>query len=139
MFEELFIGEAALKKGVKKNILIWGSSIVLWGTYFVLYYFVVLILGIQLGLFEVAVLVAISSLATIIPSAPGYIGTFEAGFILTFAAFGLGIEEATTMAIIIHLLFFVGTTILGFISLRDMKISFTNLTQIVSVKKEKNQ
>ena len=132
LFKELFIGEAALKKGIKENIVIWGSSLILWGIYFILYFFVALTLGIQIGFFELVIVLAVSSLSTIIPSAPGYIGTFEAGFVLAFAALGLSVETAISMAIIIHLLFFIGTTILGFVSLKGLNISLTDLTKIGS-------
>jgi len=82
------------------------------------------------GLLELVVILAISTLSTVIPSAPGYLGTFEAGFILSFAAFGLSIESAISMAIITHLLFYIGTTILGFISLKKLNVSFSDLTNM---------
>ncbi len=127
--DDLFTGAAAIKKGVKENLVIWGASLALWGINFILYYFVAQSLGIKAGVFELAAILAVSTLSTIIPSAPGYIGTFEAGFIVAFAAFGLGTQDAVAMAVIIHLLFFAATTLLGLFSIRGIGVSLSGLVK----------
>ncbi|MEK6941450.1 MAG: lysylphosphatidylglycerol synthase transmembrane domain-containing protein [archaeon] len=130
LFDEMLIGGAALKSGLKENIAIWGLSGVLWCINFALYFFVAQSLGIQIGFFELVLVLAVSTLSTIIPSAPGYIGTFEAGFIVSFSAVGLSTIDATSMAVVVHILFFAGTTVLGLFSMNSLKLSVFDLAKI---------
>ena len=139
LFKELLVGETALKMGVKENLVVWASSFSLWTVTFFLYLFVAQALSIQVGFFEMLVILAVSSLSTIIPSAPGYIGTFEAGFLISFAAFGLDLEQAAAMAIVVHLLFLAATTVLGLFSLKELNVSFFDLTKTSSKESEGGQ
>jgi uncharacterized membrane protein YbhN (UPF0104 family) len=43
-------------------------------------------LELNLGLPELLVLVGVSALSTLVPSAPGFVGTFQMAFVLTFAS-----------------------------------------------------
>lgn len=61
-------------------------------------------LGLELGPAQALVIVAAASLGTIIPSAPGYIGTFELAASTAGVAIGLGTGPALALAILVHLL-----------------------------------
>lgn len=128
--EEIFTGERALNNGLKNSAVIWGSCIVLWSVHFVLYYFVAMVLGIHMGFFSMVILLAVTSLSTVIPSAPGYIGTFEGSFVLVFAAFGLSADQAISFAIVVHLMLFAGTTVLGIFSMNSLRVSFNDFKKI---------
>ena len=79
-------------------------------------YFVFLSLGIDINFGGVALVLFAVSLSTLIPSAPGYVGTFQLAFVVALSF--LGIESALAVsASILHQLFNVGVfSVLGFLS-----------------------
>jgi uncharacterized protein (TIRG00374 family) len=77
------------------------------------YYFVALSLNLDIGLLTVLLITCIGTLSTLIPSSPGYIGTFH--FVIILAATNLGVDHsaAGAYAILIHLILWGGTTSVG--------------------------
>ena len=71
--------------------------------------------GITMTLMQAIALVVIESLAVMIPAAPGYWGIYEAGMIFGFAVLNLhpSREVALAYALVMHLIFFLPTTVLG--------------------------
>ncbi len=57
---------------------------------------------------------AVGTLSTIIPSSPGYVGTFHYFTAVTIAAFGIGEVESTAYAVVVHGLLWGSTTACGF-------------------------
>ena len=70
-------------------------------------------LGIQLTVGEGALLAAGTNLATAVPSGPGYLGTFEYAGQTIAAAFGLPAARGLAMALLIHVLTLVITSVGG--------------------------
>jgi hypothetical protein len=68
---------------------------------------------------------ALATLSTLIPSTPGYVGTFHYFVILGFSAFGLVGDSAASLAILVHLLLWVPVTATGlvFFSLNRQRVS----------------
>ena len=57
---------------------------------------------------------AIANLATLVPSGPGYVGTFEAGVLLAVnGALGIGRGLALSYAVLLHVLLWLPVTIWG--------------------------
>lgn len=56
---------------------------------------------------------ASGTLATIIPSSPGYVGTFDYFAAQGFAAYGSPMSQAVAFAVTVHALLWVGTTLAG--------------------------
>jgi hypothetical protein len=56
---------------------------------------------------------ATGTLATLIPSSPGYVGTFDYFAILGLAAFGAHRAAATAFAMVVHLLLWLPVTVVG--------------------------
>ena len=71
--------------------------------------------GVTMTLMQAIALVVIESLAVMIPAAPGYWGIYEAGMIFGFAVLKLhpSKEVALAYALVMHLIFFLPTTVLG--------------------------
>ena len=65
-----------------------------------------------------------------VPSAPGYVGVFEAGVVLAFAAFGIGREVALSYAVVVHGLQFAVIGAGGLISLHALGLSFGSLRRM---------
>lgn len=66
----------------------------------------------------------IVSLAIAAPSAPGFVGVYEAGCIAAFALFGLSQDSATAYAIVTHLLEYILIVFFGLVALfrNDLKL-----------------
>jgi uncharacterized membrane protein YbhN (UPF0104 family) len=57
---------------------------------------------------------AIANLATLVPSGPGYVGTFEAGVLLAVnGALGIGRGLALSYAVLLHVLLWLPVTVWG--------------------------
>ncbi|HEY3909285.1 MAG TPA: lysylphosphatidylglycerol synthase transmembrane domain-containing protein [Stellaceae bacterium] len=63
-------------------------------------------LELNLGLLELMVLVGVSALSTLVPSAPGFVGTFQMAFVLTFAEYHESSTLAVAAASLVQLLLF---------------------------------
>ncbi|MER3468818.1 MAG: hypothetical protein C4314_02150, partial [Thermoflexus sp.] len=66
------------------------------------------------------VMVAAANLATALPAAPGYLGTFEAPGVMVLRAFGLPSAVAIAYTLLLHLILWLPITLLGLLlSLRE--------------------
>jgi glycosyltransferase 2 family protein len=88
-------------------------SVAAWGCTVVAVLAVGQALGIQLTVGEGALLAAGTNLATAIPSGPGYLGTFEYAGQTIAAAFGLPAARGLALALLIHVLTLVVTSVGG--------------------------
>ena len=75
------------------------------------------------------VTLATVGLAVAIPSAPGFFGTYHAACKLALEPFGVGPEVAVALGTLIHGVFWVTLTLLGFAALRSRHTSFGELEQ----------
>ena len=87
----------ALALGILLTIGAWSMDVLL-------YSLAARAIGIELGPAQTLVIVAAASLGTIIPSAPGYIGTFELAASGAAVAVGVSAAPALALAILVHLL-----------------------------------
>ncbi len=94
------------------------TSIVAWGFEASMYWTVARAFGAPLaGAFTPAAALlttAIGNLATLVPSGPGYVGTFEAGVMLAVnGALGIGRGLALSYAVLLHILLWLPVTVWG--------------------------
>ena len=61
-------------------------------------------LGLDLGVADAVLMGAVAVLATAIPAAPGYVGTFELAATSTAAALGVPRPEALALAVLVHVI-----------------------------------
>ena len=70
------------------------------------------------GQLQIALLaLSVGTLATMIPSSPGYVGTFHYFVARVVAGFGTGAVAATAYAVLVHALLWLSTTACGFLAL----------------------
>jgi hypothetical protein len=74
-------------------------------------------LGIELTAGEGALLAAGTNLATAIPSGPGYLGTFEYAGQTIAAAFGLPASRGLALALLIHVLTLIVSSVGGVLAI----------------------
>jgi glycosyltransferase 2 family protein len=77
-------------------------------------------IGVQLPIGQAALMSASVALATAIPSAPGYLGTFELAAVTVGQTFGLPPDRAFALALIVHAGILVVTTVGGAVAFLRM-------------------
>lgn len=84
-------------------------------------------LGIELTFLQAALVTAGVALATIVPSGPGYLGTFELTAVSILTGFGVGRDEGFALALLIHAMILAITTIGGVIAALRLRIGLPDL------------
>lgn len=80
--------------------------------------------GIELTIAQGALLSSGVALATIVPSGPGYLGTFELTAVGIATSFGIPADEAFAMALLVHAMILAVTSIGGVISAMRLGVGF---------------
>ena len=80
--------------------------------------------GIELTLAQAALLTSGVALVTIVPSGPGYLGTFELTAVSIATQFGIDPDEAFAMALLIHAMILGITSIGGVIAALRLRVAF---------------
>ena len=97
-------------------------SIIIW---FIPLYQVQLVeysIGLTLPFIATFLILAMGSLGVMIPSSPGFIGTYHLAVQYGFIFYGINREEALSAAIILHGVFFFPTIFFGLVSLIFLQI-----------------
>lgn len=97
----------------RRTAAILGLSITIWGLEVVVYGFVAGALGAALPFWGLALVMAILTLGLTAPSAPGFVGVFEALVIPALGLLGVPPEEAAAFALLLHAIHYVPGTLLG--------------------------
>jgi glycosyltransferase 2 family protein len=90
-------------------------SILAWLSESMMYYFLFISLSLPVGFSGALLLVAIVNLGIMIPSSPGYVGTFEYFCMQTLAVFKVDPTLALSYAVLLHFALFLPITVTGWI------------------------
>jgi uncharacterized protein (TIRG00374 family) len=82
-------------------------------------------IGVELTLAQGALLSSGVALATIVPSGPGYLGTFELTAVGIATQFGVGGDAAFAMALLIHAMILLVTSVGGAVSALSLGVGLT--------------
>ncbi len=94
-------------------LMILVSSTFIWLTETTKYWFVMHAFNFEVSYFALMLMNGVVNLATTIPSAPGYIGTFDAPGIAVLAAYGISREVAAAYTLVLHVALWFPITLLG--------------------------
>jgi glycosyltransferase 2 family protein len=94
-------------------LMIFGTSVVIWLMETVKYWFVMHAFSFQVSFLVLMLMNGLVNLATTLPSAPGYIGTFDTPGIETLAAFGVERNLAASYTFTLHAALWLPVTLLG--------------------------
>ena len=126
LIDNFYSGLSILKQ--KDAILkIAAYTIFIWSVYFIVMYICLLSLDIHLSISSAVLVMAIISFSVIIPSSPGYVGTWELCAIIGLGIFHINKHMALTFALIYHLVSLVPVTLLGFFFFIKSGASFTEV------------
>lgn len=104
----------------QEALMVFLTSVVIWLLETGKYWFVMKAFNFQVSFFALMLMNGIVNLATTIPSAPGYVGTFDAPGIAVLAAYGVARGTAAGYTLVLHAALWLPITALGaFYMLRE--------------------
>ena len=112
VYERFMEGLGSLRSG-RDLLMIFATSIVVWLIETFTYWFVMHTFAFGVSFLALMLINGIVNLATTLPSAPGYIGTFDAPAIETLAAFGIERDLAASYTLTLHAALWAPVTVLG--------------------------
>jgi uncharacterized protein (TIRG00374 family) len=94
-------------------LMVFVTSVIIWLFETLKYWFVMHAFGFSVSFFALMLMNGIVNLATTIPSAPGYIGTFDAPGIAVLSAYGVDQATAAGYTLTLHAALWIPITLLG--------------------------
>jgi uncharacterized protein (TIRG00374 family) len=108
-----FLGGLESLRSPREALMVFLTSVVIWLLETGKYWFVMYAFPFKVSFFALMLMNGIVNLATTIPSAPGYIGTFDAPGIAVLMAYHVEKALAAGYTIILHVALWVPITVLG--------------------------
>jgi glycosyltransferase 2 family protein len=94
-------------------LMVFFTSVIIWLLETVKYWFVMHAFSFEVSFFALMLLNGVANLATTIPAAPGYIGTWEAVTKAVLMAYNVPAAEALGYAVVLHVALWLPITVLG--------------------------
>ncbi len=95
-------------------LMIFVTSVIIWLLETVKYWFVMHAFNFSVSFFALMLMNGVVNLATTLPSAPGYIGTFDTPGIAVLKVFGVDPHVAAAYTLVLHAALWLPITVLGF-------------------------
>lgn len=108
-----FLEGLASLRSPRDVLMVFLTSVVIWLLETGKYWFVMHAFPFEVNFFTLMLMNGIVNLATTIPSAPGYIGTFDAPGIAVLVAYGVERALATGYTLVLHIALWLPITLLG--------------------------
>jgi uncharacterized protein (TIRG00374 family) len=112
-FTGRFLGGLASLRSGRNVAMIFLISVVIWLLETVKYWFVMHAFDFQVSFFALMLMNGVVNLATTLPSAPGYIGTFDGPGIAVLTLYGVPEGIATAYTLVLHAALWLPITLLG--------------------------
>ncbi|MDH3944199.1 MAG: flippase-like domain-containing protein [Anaerolineae bacterium] len=112
-FTKRFLGGLESLRSPQEALMVFVTSVVIWLLETVKYWFVMHAFGFSVSFFALMLMNGVVNLATTIPSAPGYVGTFDLPGIAVLEAYGVPKETATSYTFVLHFALWFPVTALG--------------------------
>jgi len=110
---ERFLGGLESLRSPREALMVFLTSVVIWLLETGKYWFVMHAFPFQVSFFALMLMNGIVNLATTIPSAPGYVGTFDAPGIALLTAYNVERALAAGYTLVLHVALWVPITLLG--------------------------
>jgi uncharacterized protein (TIRG00374 family) len=108
-----FLGGLESLRSPLEILMVFLTSVVIWLLETGKYWFVMRAFDFEVSFFALMLMNGIVNLATSIPSAPGYVGTFDAPGIAVLEAYGVPTALATSYTFVLHVALWLPITLLG--------------------------
>jgi uncharacterized protein (TIRG00374 family) len=126
--DELLAGLEALRSA-RDLALTFVASIVSWTVEASTYWIVLHAFPFDVSFFVVLLIVGLGNLATILPTTPGYVGTFHGIVALVLRAFSVGSTDAAAYAVVMHAVIWAPVTLAGAIWLLRMGLGWRDFAR----------
>jgi uncharacterized protein (TIRG00374 family) len=133
LFERFLDGLASLRSP-REVLMVLLTSVVIWLLETAKYWFVMQAFPFEVSFFALMLMNGIVNLATTIPSAPGYVGTFDAPGIAVLVAFSTPKALATGYTLVLHAALWLPITALGAYYMARESVSWRSVQAEVSVR-----
>ena len=108
-----FLGGLESLRSPREALMVFLTSLVIWLLETAKYWFVMHAFPFEVSFFTLMLMNGIVNLATTIPSAPGYVGTFDAPGIAVLQAYGVDKAVAAAYTLVLHVALWFPITLLG--------------------------
>jgi len=108
-----FIEGLSILRSGRQVALVAGLSVLVWLLEAGKYYFIMFGFPFDQPFHVLLLVTSVATLATTIPSTPGYVGTFELAGIATLQRFGVAAEVALSYTVVVHAALWFPITLLG--------------------------
>ena len=113
-------------------LMVFFTSIIIWLLETVKYWFVMFAFTFKVSFFALMLMNGVVNLATTLPSAPGYIGTFDGPGIQVLKVFGVDPIEAAAYTLVLHAALWLPITVLGLYYMVVESLTWRDFGQAVS-------
>ncbi|MEK6222171.1 MAG: flippase-like domain-containing protein [Chloroflexota bacterium] len=127
-----FLGGLESLRSPQEALMIFITSVVIWLFETGKYWFVMQAFDFEVSFFALMLMNGIVNLATTIPSAPGYVGTFDAPGIAVLKSYGVNAALAAGYTLVLHIALWVPVTALGayYLGKEGIKWGDKNITDL---------
>lgn len=132
-FAERFMVGLESLRNFRNVLMIFVSSITVWLLETVKYWFVMHAFDFEVSFFALMLMNGIVNLATTLPSAPGYIGTFDGPGIAVLVLYGVESAIATAYTLVLHAALWLPVTLLGVIYMLREGLGWSDFGRAVEV------
>jgi hypothetical protein len=108
-----FLSGLGALRSPRDALMVFLTSVVIWLLETLKYWFLMHAFPFSVSFFALMLMNGIVNLATTIPSAPGYVGTFDAPGIAVLTAYGVALATATAYTLVLHAALWLPITALG--------------------------
>jgi glycosyltransferase 2 family protein len=112
-FLERFLDGLASLRDFRQVLMIFFTSIIIWLLETVKYWFVMHAFDFEVSFFALMLMNGVVNLATTLPSAPGYVGTFDGPGIAVLVLYGIPQSIAAAYTLVLHAALWLPITLLG--------------------------
>lgn len=112
-FTKRFLQGLESLRNFRNVLMIFFTSVVIWLLETVKYWFVMHAFPFEVSFFALMLMNGVVNLATTLPSAPGYVGTFDTPGIAILTLYGVGRELAGAYTLVLHAALWLPVTVLG--------------------------
>ncbi len=112
-FTKRFLDGLESLRSFRNVLMIFATSILIWLLETVKYWFVMHAFEFEVSFFALMLMNGVVNLATTLPSAPGYVGTFDTPGIETLKLYGVASPIATAYTLVLHAALWLPVTLLG--------------------------
>jgi len=137
LLDRFMDGLHCLRSG-KDVLMIFVTSLVIWLAETVKYWFVMHSFDFSVPFYVLMLMNGVVNLATTIPSAPGYVGTFDAPGIEVLEQFGVDRAVATSYTLVLHAALLLPITLLGFYYMGRESVSWEDFGTATKIEKERS-